>query len=349
MSSPYSDFPARQFWSRGVAPVDIATVTDVYRPRFSIEGMKVATAGSCFAQHIALNLRKNGYAVIDKEPPPPGLRGPEAQAFGYQLYSARHGNIYTVRRLLQLTQEALGLYAPGDVVWATGGRYYDSLRPGVEPDGLPSAEEVLAQRADHVARFKAVLLEADLFVFTMGLTEAWVNAEGLVYAGTPGSPAGTFDPQVHLFKNFRFNEIYDDFVAFRDLVRSINPGIRFLVTVSPVPLTATAVDSHVLPATVRSKSVLRAVAAQLYEDFDDIDYFPSYDLLSTPFLGPSKFEVNKRSVSAAGVAAAMRTFLDAHMGVDRVAQPKAATKSVRSRGDDLVCEEALLDAFAPKT
>ncbi len=343
--NPYIGLPARQFWSRAVAPVDISRVSDFYSPRFPIEGMRVATAGSCFAQHIARNLRKNGFDVIDKEPPPRGVTETTAQAYGYRLYSARHGNIYTARRLLQLTQEALKLYRPTDLVWQEGDRFYDALRPGVEPEGLDSAEEVLVHRRQHLRQFAAVLRDANLFVFTFGLTEAWLNVDGQVYSGTPGVPVGRFDAARHVFRNFDYTETLADFLEFRRLVREINPGIKFLLTVSPVPLTATAVDSHVLPATIRSKSVLRAVAAKLYEDHDDIDYFPSYDLLSSPFLGSSGFEENKRSVSAAGVAAAMNVFLAAHLGASRLAEKAAARKALKSK-DDVICEEALLDAFA---
>lgn len=98
---------------------------------------------------------------------------------------------------------------------------------------------------------------------------------------------------MHGFANLAFNEILAGFVAFRALAQSLNPDMRFLLTVSPVPLTATATDSHVLAATVRSRSVLRAGAAQLYEAFSDINYFPSFELLSTVFLGPAMFDDNR--------------------------------------------------------
>ena len=42
----------------------------------------------------------------------------------------------------------------------------------------------------------------------------------------------------------------------------MNPKARLVLTVSPVPLAATASGSHVLPATIYSKSVLRAAAQE---------------------------------------------------------------------------------------
>lgn len=334
MASPYASIAGRQRWTKAVAGTDIQSVEHIYKKRFPIDGMRIATAGSCFAQHIARNLRANGFEVLDKEPGPRGLHGKRAQDFGYSLYSARHGNIYTARRLLQLTQEALGLLEVPEraVVWEKRGRFYDALR-SVEPDGLTSPEEVMLHRADHVRRFKALLSETDLFIFTFGLTEAWMHEEtGIVYGLAPDDT----DPK-HRFKNFTFQEVYDDFSGFRALAHQLNPRMKFLVTVSPVPLAATYEDAHVLPATVHSKAILRAVAGQLHSQHDDIDYFPSFDILSTPFLGPSMFADNRRDVTRDGVANAMRIFFEEHKKKEEV---------VVTGSGDVVCEEALLEAFA---
>lgn len=343
MTSPYNGLPDRQFWRLAVSD-SVESVDGMYTKKFSIAGKRIATAGSCFAQEIARELRKQGHSVVDKEPSPNTIqiRGSLENRYGYGLYSARHGNIYTVRQLLQLTKEAFGLSHPDpdDYIWEKDGRFYDALRPSVEPDGLPSREEVSAQREDHLRRFRAVIEESDVFVFTMGLTEAWAHrASGLVYPTAPGVLAGEYDPEVYEFLNFGFMDIYRDFLEFRELAKQHNPSLEFILTVSPVPLTATAVDSHVLVSTVRSKSVLRAVTAELYEEFADIDYFPSYELFSTPFLGPSMFNENKRNVSRKGVAAVMRVFFAEHDS----AEPAAAPDEIER---DVVCEEALLDAFA---
>lgn len=343
MRSPYEGLPSRQFWKLAV-PDNADVVEGMYIKRFSINGKKIAAAGSCFAQEIGRELRKKGYTVLDKEPSPNTLeiRGETEQKFAYALYSARHGNIYTARQLLQLSQEAFGLLhpSPKDYVWERDGRFFDAFRPSVEPEGLPSIQEVVAQRQNHLRRFEQVLKEADVFVFTFGLTEAWTDAEsGLVFPTAPGTIAGDFDESRHKFVNFQFMDVYNDFVAFRELVRSKNSRIKFIVTVSPVPLTATASDSHVLVATVRSKSILRAVTAQLYNEFQDVDYFPSYEFFSTPFLGPSLFKENKRNVSRNGVAAVMKMFFEQHNN-------DAPEETVEPEERDAVCEEALLEAFA---
>lgn len=100
---------------------------------------------------------------------------------------------------------------------------------------------------------------------------------GTVFPTAPGTIAGEYDPNEFKFKNFNAFEIYEDLSLFIKRVREINPSVKFLFTVSPVPLTATATDDHVLVATTKSKSVLRTVAGQLSDEYDYIDYFPSYD------------------------------------------------------------------------
>jgi hypothetical protein len=58
-----------------------------------------------------------------------------------------------------------------------------------------------------------------------------------------------------------------------------HPEMRFVVTVSPVPLGATFKDADVIVANSASKSVLRTVAEELFRRFDFVDYFPSYEIV----------------------------------------------------------------------
>ena len=112
---------------------------------------------------IAEALKKNGYNVLDVEPPPPGLPENLHQKFGFSMYSARYGNIYTVRQLLQLAQEVAGEWTPQNYIWEKGGKYFDALRPAVEPEGLDSSEEVLIHRMHHISNIKNLFKRFNLF------------------------------------------------------------------------------------------------------------------------------------------------------------------------------------------
>lgn len=343
MASPYADRPPRSFWRTGVAGQDPGWIDDLYRPRFRIDAKtRLATAGSCFAQHLGRRLRDHGGRVLDVEPAPNGLPDDVARSYGYGVYSARYGNIYTARQLAQLAQEALGRWRPSDIVWERSGRFYDALRPGVEPAGLDSPREVRAHRADHLRRVRRLLRRADVFVFTLGLTEAWVHApSGTVYPTAPETIAGTYDPRIHALVNFTAAEVAADLEEFRTVAQSVNPRLRLLLTVSPVPVVATATDAHVLAASVYSKSTLRAAAGQLQDAFDDVDYFPAYELVATPFLRRELFAPNLRSVTEEGLDLVMSHFLARH----ELPRPGRAALAPAADDGDEECEEALLEAF----
>lgn len=146
-----------------------------YTKKFDISGLKIATAGSCFAQHIARNLRARGADVLDEETAPRWMSTQTANAYGYKLYSARYGNIYLVRQLLQILQETFEDATFANPVWEKGGRYFDAFRPSVEPLGLSSEDEVLLHRKLHLNAVRRMISQADLLAFTMGLTEGWIH------------------------------------------------------------------------------------------------------------------------------------------------------------------------------
>ncbi len=344
--SPYENLPQRSYWKTGVSQSHALEIRDLYARKFDIAAeTRIATAGSCFAQHIQKRMTQQGFKVLDMEPPPLGLKRERYTAYGFGQFSARYGNIYTARQLLQLAQESLGLLSPVNGVWKRGEIYVDGLRPAIEPNGFATPEQVLIHRRSHLAKVKAMLQQMDLLVFTLGLTEAWVDpVDGVVYptaAGTVAQPPGEAELE---FRNFTASQTLADFLAFRALVQAFNPGCRFLLTVSPVPLTATASSQHVLVATSYSKSVLRAAAGELASTLDDVDYFPSYELISSPVFKGYFFDPNLRTVAAAGVDFVMKTFFQAHLPpMGQAAAPAAAVPAVQF---DPACEDALLEAFA---
>lgn len=351
--SPYESLPRRAFWRTGVAERLPSELADFYLPRFKIErSMKIATAGSCFAQHVGRALKKSNFQVIDTEPPPALVPEDVYKRYGFGLYSARYGNIYTARQLVQLWREVVGGFAPARPIWERDGRFYDAQRPNLEPAGFESAEAVMVHRALHLSAIRRAFTRADVFVFTFGLTETWRHTEtGTVYPTCPGTIAGDYDADVFSFLNCSFPEVRADFNLFRTMLMKANPNVKFLVTVSPVPLTATAASVHVEVATAYSKAVLRAVCGQLVADFENVDYFPSYELITSQKNGACFYSENLREVTAEGVAAAMNTFLSAHVGNTPAASGAESAPAHRrtSMDDDeapgLVCEDALLEAF----
>lgn len=346
--NPYSDLPKSAFWKTGVAQENPYNIEGIYKKKFNISpSTKIATAGSCFAQHISRHLKKNGYNILDVEQPPPGLPENMRQSFGYSMYSARYGNIYTVRQLLQLAQEVLGEWTPRNYIWEKNGRYFDALRPAVEPEGLDSAEEVIEHRDYHISRVKYLFKALDLFIFTLGLTEMWVHKEsGTVYPTAPGTLAGKFDEDVFEFKNPSFGLINKDMSDFVQVLRRIRGGKSFkmILTVSPVPLTATASGRHALTSTIYSKSTLRSIAG-LWADKAYVDYFPSFEIVTNPRMHSTAFADNLRSVRDETVEVVMKHFFSEHPTLRAYSPDYSLIGTPQKNFDDIQCEEALMEAF----
>ena len=99
------------------------------------------------------------------------------------LFPARFGNIYTARQLLQLFERAYGICDPADKFWTTkGGRFIDPFRPRVQTGGFPTAESLLGDRNRHFRAVRDMFEQSDIFVFTLGLTEAWASkSDGMIF------------------------------------------------------------------------------------------------------------------------------------------------------------------------
>jgi hypothetical protein len=347
---PYKDAAPYRMWRRAISEVDGGHVDPVVRMPFRLGPHdKVVTAGSCFAQHIAQRLREHGFAFLVTESAHPILPAKVARDFQYGMFSARYGNLYTTRQLLQLMQRAYGEFSPRDDVWEEGGRFYDPFRPQIQPGGFVTRDEYERDRAQHFAAVRRAFEEADIFVFTLGLTECWVSREdGAAYPVCPGAAAGRFDAARHAYVNFGVEDVVADMSAFLAALRRRNPRVKMILTVSPVPLAATAEDRHVLVSTTYSKAVLRIAAEQLTQ-LPDVAYFPSYEIVTGAFSRGAYFEPDLRSVTKAGVDHVMRLFF-AHATEGAPPMPAPAAEAPRdavvAAAEALIavqCEEEALD------
>jgi hypothetical protein len=357
--NPYEKLPEKAFWKLAVAQKSMFDIDDLWEPKFDIApGDKVVSFGSCFARHIGAALTDRGYNWHITERAPSLFSDEEARRFNYHIFSARTGNIYTASLLKQWTQWALEDSTPPGECWEKGHRIYDPFRVRIEPNGFASEKEMTQSRRQTIRSFKTGIVEADYFVFTLGLTESWINIDGgYEYPLCPGTVVGEFDERKHQFVNQQFNRILNELLETINLMRKANPLLKFILTVSPVPLAATKSQRHVLLATLASKSILIAVADQLSTEISCVDYFPAYELINSPVFKGIFFEPNQRSVTPHGVNIVMDSFFKAMKnkfgsGNRKIAEKQMAAISKApedfdlSLPDDDYCDEALLGAFA---
>lgn len=312
VSHPYKSAPKHAFWSRAVAadfnPSELVGIASSGQPLIR-KGDKVVSAGSCFASNIVPYLEKAGFTYLRTEMTHPAFQDVPGENLGYANFSAAYGNLYTARQLLQLLKRCLKLFTPAEDRWRVGGEIIDALRPGLRYRARSDREfDVLT--AQHLRRTREAFEKADVFVFTLGLTEAWVSKrDGTVFSACPGTVAGAFDPELHGFHNFDVFEITADLDEFIRLLYGINPKVRIILTVSPVPLVATATGGHVLSATIYSKSVLRVAAREASKLHPEVTYFPSYEIVTGPQAPNEFFEADRRNVSREGIEAVMAALL----------------------------------------
>lgn len=321
--NPYKDIPRVQFWRNSVANVAPGDVDPVYLPRFSInKTLKVATAGSCFAQHIARTLSTSGFNYFVSETPDNTLTKNQALEKNYGVFSARYGNIYTARQFLQLFNRVSGSFKPVDNAWVRkDGKYVDPFRPQIDPAGFESIAELELSRQLHLDSVRQLFAKTDVFVFTLGLTEGWRSkVDGAVFPLAPGVAGGDMDHDRYEFVNFSVNEVIEDMAEAFELLRSINSACKVILTVSPVPLIATYEPQHALVATTYSKAVLRVAADELKRKHEFVDYFPSFEIITGSFNKGEYFESDLRSVKPEGVAHVMRLFMK-HYASDESSGP----------------------------
>ena len=310
--NPYRGLPDRQFWKKDPGIERPRLFDPVTAPPFTITRKdKVVTAGSCFAQHLAQRLSEAGFNHLITEPAHPVVQKLVAQAHNYGMFSARYGNVYTARQLKQLLQRAYGQFTPRQSAWALGrtGKFVDPLRPQIQPGGFESIEELEIDRTQQLAATREAIEALDVFVFTLGLTECWVDTrDGTVFPLAPGVAGGEYDPETVGFRNFDEVETYDDLHFALSFIREINPQAKIILTVSPVPLNATMEDAHVFAATTWSKAVLRIAAEKATRNIKNCYYFPSYEIITAPQTRARYFDEDRRSILPQGVDHVMRLF-----------------------------------------
>lgn len=309
---PYTGKPDYQFWKKAGGLDTPSSLDPVTNVSFKIgKRDRVLTAGSCFAQHVARRLSENGFNYFVSERAHPVIPEATAKANNYGVFSARYGNIYTVRQMKQLLQRAWGQHSPIETAWrAADGTFVDPFRPQIQPGNFLTEAEVIVDREQHLAAVRKGIDKMAVFVFTLGLTEAWVDKrDGSVFPLAPGVAGGDFDADRFEFVNFSVNETLNDMRWVVKFIRKRNPECKIILTVSPVPLNATAVNRHVLVSTTYSKSVLRVVAEDVCASFDMCDYFPSYEIITSPHVGAAYFAEDKRSITEPGVNHVMGLFL----------------------------------------
>jgi hypothetical protein len=336
MSNPYKALPEQNFWKKGVFETQ-ELIAPIMSKKFTISpNDNLVTAGSCFAQNVAKHLKGNSDVSFYTA---------EEIREGDPVFSGRYGNIYTAQQLLQLFDECeSGNVDENCAIRRLDGRYVDVNRPYMYANGFETPQDVLNARREHIVAVRKVFRQADIFVFTLGLTEAWrsPNLER-VFPICPGIYSDDTSLEYE-FKNYSFTETESAMNEFIHRISEINPNVKVILTVSPVPLTATYTKDHVLVATMHSKSVLRVVCSEMVSKHENAFYFPSYEMIANAYTIDSAYsQENLREIKTDAIKDVMRFFDSEYMGKEVSIAQKTVSKSGDAPDDDVLCDDVEIE------
>jgi tetratricopeptide (TPR) repeat protein len=235
-------------------------------------GERIFTIGSCFARNVEVVLEQCGFVIPTRDI----IRADEAFGrIGHNIL-----NNYGAPSILNEIRWALDPAHPFAEEQAFfeiyPGKWVDAhLNHALKPTTLAV---VRARRKAILAAYQA-LRECRVVIITLGLAECWFDRETGFYLNTAPrrsmirSFPGRFELRV-----LSYEEVHAAVREAMALIRSHGvPDVRVILTVSPVPLSATFRADDVMVANCYSKSVLRTAAEAITLTHDFVDYYPSYE------------------------------------------------------------------------
>lgn len=247
------------------------------QPKYQLSApSKVFTIGSCFARNIeealadysGIELPANKFAAPKSEWPflrPNGLL-----------------NEYNPGTISQRILSALGeSHDPEETLIETPEGILDLLLPGGSPVSL---ERAVARRME-ISEIYKDLVSSDFVIVTLGLVEAWFDEECKVFLNRM-PPRQNFRRAPDRY-SFHQLDVFDSFPLIdRAISKLVEAGVeKILITVSPVPLGTTFTGKDAVVANGFSKAVLRVCAEKLAHEYPEVDYYPSFELVSSGGIG----------------------------------------------------------------
>ncbi|TMM49385.1 GSCFA domain-containing protein [Sulfitobacter sabulilitoris] len=252
-------------------------------PKFSISrDSSVFTIGSCFARNVENSLTDSGVDVITTK------FNFDAALLQSSLGAMKNVpnprsllNKYSTQAIHSELERVLGKTNPKDrgFLEVEEGKWVD---PQLAAILQPLPFETLSDLRDTVEDLVGKVLDADIIFITLGLTETWFDTiSGLFLNSSPPPRLMKSAGERFEFINSTYDQSFSAIDKSIEMIRSkSNKDVKFILTVSPVPMSTTWSSQDVVVANTYSKSLLRVVAQKLADTHDYIDYFPSFEMVT---------------------------------------------------------------------
>lgn len=284
-----------------------------HQPKFQFgQDTSFFPIGSCFVTHIAESLTARGYEVLTNRLRIGTEHFPDPQ-YNYENDIALiKFTPHSMLNEIQVNVDGRELPEHG-LIDLQNGKYWNPQLHKI----LPAPLDVSLDIQERVRATVSSITEADVVFITLGLTETWFDTRlGIALNENPlvlrelrrESGKGRFE-----FRNVGYEETMDCLNELLNLVRDKSTKeVKFVLTVSPIPLVRTFTDRDIITANTFSKSVLRAAAQTLADKHDWVDYFPSFEIvLNSP--RELAWRHNQRHVQSGMVDYIMQTFIGKYL------------------------------------
>lgn len=254
-----------------------ADIRDNYAgPRFGYHA-RIFTMGSCFAREIerALIARNRRVISIDRS----------IQRVEFKDADGRYRTSFFHRFTpLSMAQEFEGAFGKLEnwtneaLIFEDGDQSIDLNYWQVSGSDNSHLANVVRRRV--AQKLVRQVVHADLIILTLGLIEAWIHKPSGLTANFISPSFLRRNHDEFLFRTLSFKVVSDCLERIYKVIKTHNRrNFRVVVTVSPVPLSATFTSSDIVAANMRSKSTLCAAANEWASRHEDAHYFPSYEMV----------------------------------------------------------------------
>lgn len=273
---------------------------------------KFFCVGSCFAREVEDAIEDLGFEALTKTNAIAMIES------DLDLFSRAPGvmgrphaflNRYNSGSMRDLMKSVVSGTADESLFYENGSNLYHDYALSRFLSPLPF-EKAVERRSKVMEMYYRSALEADVFVFTLGLCESFYDQDGQRFLNVTPDPRTAAGHSI----NFRFLNYIDNLNLISELsetVMKIRPEATFVYTVSPVPLDSTFTGSDIIVANTRAKSTLVAAAQDSCDEMANSYYFPSYEMvtLSDPTLA---WLWDRKHVSPKMVSHIMDRFIERH-------------------------------------
>lgn len=233
---------------------------------------RIFTMGSCFARHIEDALLEQGFQL-----PVKAFTLPE----GELPYPGPHLlNEYNAGTIAQRIRGALGQGFPDAEAGIEIGEE-GALDLLLHIASKPVSLERLHARRKEIHALYGQMVSSDCLVLTLGLVEAWYdNAHGCYLNRAPAYRKLRAQPGRYAFHRF---DVEDVVGMLKPTLHDLLAGglQKVLLTVSPVPMEVSFMPGDIVTNNTYSKATLRASCELLSRGEPAIDYFPSYEIVTS--------------------------------------------------------------------